>query len=161
VPTIIPGVSGYTSYVSGTPTLGLVGSPSLSGIPVVGGTSSHYIIHGPAGSTGVNRIISSLGTNQATGAYVPGTQSVSRTISGSSLSSGDSFTTNPGSSSSTTRYYYSSSSGGNGYSGVASGTNEGITSGLQGSSGHSLSSFDSDSGSSGFTPDHLSQTKLK
>uniref|UniRef100_A0A224Y1R0 Basic tail secreted protein n=1 Tax=Rhipicephalus zambeziensis TaxID=60191 RepID=A0A224Y1R0_9ACAR len=161
VSTIIPGVSGYTSYVSGTPTMGLVGSPSLSGIPVVGGTGSHYIVHGPAGSAGVNRIISSVGTNQATGAFVPGTQSVSGTISGGSISSGDSFTTSPGSSSSTTRYYYSSSSGGNGYSGVASGTNGGITSGLQGSSGNSLSSFDSNSGSSDFTQDHLSQTKLK
>lgn len=161
VSTIIPGVSGYTSYVSGTPTMGLVGSPSLSGIPVIGGTSSHYIVHGPAGSAGVNHIISSVGTNQPSGTYMPHTQSVSRTISGSSMSTGDSFTTSPGSTSSTAKYYYSSSSGGNGYSGVGSGTSGGITSSLQGTSGNSVSSFDSNSGSTGLTEENFSQTKLK
>lgn len=150
VSTIMPAVSGYTSYVSGTPTIGLVGSPSLSGIPVIGGTSSHYIVHGPAGSAGLNRIISSVGTNQPTG-----------TIPGSSMSTGDSFTTSPGSTSSTTKYYYSSSSGGNGYSGVGSGTSRGITSSLQGTSGSSVSPFDRSSGSTGLTEDNISQTKLK
>ncbi|KAL3243749.1 hypothetical protein MRX96_019699 [Rhipicephalus microplus] len=161
VSTIIPGVSGYASYVSGNPAMGLLGSSSLSGIPVVGGSTSHYIVHGPAASTGFSRIISSVGTNQATGAYIPSTSSLSGTTSSSGIASGNSFTASPGSASSTTRYYYSSRSGGNGYSGVSSGTNGGMTSGLQRSSGDSLSSFDSSSGSSGLTQDHLSQTKLQ
>lgn len=159
VSTIVPGVPGYTSYVSSSPTIGVLGPSTLTGIPVTGSTtSSHYFVQ--SGSTGGNHMVSPISSNAPSDAYMPGTQSMSGTTPVSGNSGGGIYATSPMTSTSYARYSYSSTHGSDSNSGLTSGTSGGGTSNFLGTAETSSPSFSSSSGSDGMT-NGISSTKMK
>lgn len=159
VSAIVPGMSGYTSYVSSSPTMGLLGQSTPTGIPVTGSTtSSHYYVQ--SGSTGGNHILSPISSNAPSGAYMPGTQPISGTTPVSGNSGSGIYATSPMTSTSYTRYSYSSTHGSDSNSGLESGRSGGESSNFLGTTETSSPSFSSSSGSNGMN-NGISNTKMK